>query len=195
MHFLKAAWAERASIAQHTARSGSPRTSSERCRSRSRPCSEQKRIAAILDKADAIQRKRQEAIRLTEELLRSAFLEMFGDPVTNPKGWERSTFGDETTLLQYGPRFHNQEYSSKGTRIVRITDLDDKGDLNFSAMPRLEVTDEDVHRYRLIPGDVIFARTGSVGKCAVIRGGEGEAIRLQFSPPRVLPISSSCAGA
>ncbi|RFP58921.1 MAG: restriction endonuclease subunit S [Limnothrix sp. CACIAM 69d] len=53
------------------------------------PIAEQKRIAAILDKADAVRRKRREAIRLTEELLRSTFLEMFGDPVTNPKGWER----------------------------------------------------------------------------------------------------------
>ena len=49
---------------------------------------EQKRIAAILDKADQVRRKRQEAIRLTEELGRSIFLDMFGDPVTNPKGWE-----------------------------------------------------------------------------------------------------------
>ena len=48
---------------------------------------EQRRIAAILDKADAIRRKRQETIRLTEEFLRSAFLDMFGDPVANPKGW------------------------------------------------------------------------------------------------------------
>lgn len=48
---------------------------------------EQRRIADILDKADAILRKRKEAIALTEDLLRSAFLEMFGDPVTNPKGW------------------------------------------------------------------------------------------------------------
>lgn len=52
------------------------------------PLNEQKRIAAILDKADAIRRKRKQAIALTEELLRSAFLEMFGDPVTNPKGWD-----------------------------------------------------------------------------------------------------------
>ncbi|MBP0000082.1 MAG: restriction endonuclease subunit S [Cyanobacteria bacterium SID2] len=52
------------------------------------PIAEQKRIAEILDKADAVRRKRQEAIRLTEELLRSTFLEMFGDPVTNPKGWD-----------------------------------------------------------------------------------------------------------
>lgn len=48
---------------------------------------EQRRIAAVLDKADAIRRKRQEVIALTEQLLRSTFLEMFGDPVTNLKRW------------------------------------------------------------------------------------------------------------
>ena len=51
------------------------------------PLEEQKRIAAILDKADALRRKRQQAIDLTDKLLRSVFLDMFGDPVTNPKGW------------------------------------------------------------------------------------------------------------
>ena len=62
------------------------------------PIAQQRRIAEILDRADAIRRKRQEAIRLTEELLRSAFLEMFGDPVTNSKGWETRYFGDVGTL-------------------------------------------------------------------------------------------------
>lgn len=52
------------------------------------PLPEQRRIADVLDKADAIRRKRKDAIALSEELLRSAFLEVFGDPVTNPKGWE-----------------------------------------------------------------------------------------------------------
>lgn len=52
------------------------------------PLEEQKRIAAILDKADQIRRKRQQAIDLSEQFLRSVFLDMFGDPVTNPKGWE-----------------------------------------------------------------------------------------------------------
>ena len=52
------------------------------------PLPEQKRIAAILDKADAIRRKRQQAIQLADEFLRATFLDMFGDPVTNPKGWE-----------------------------------------------------------------------------------------------------------
>ncbi|HHQ4765686.1 TPA: restriction endonuclease subunit S, partial [Aeromonas veronii] len=48
------------------------------------PLAEQKRIAAILDKADAIRQKRQQAIALADDFLRSIFLDMFGDPVTNP---------------------------------------------------------------------------------------------------------------
>jgi len=52
------------------------------------PLAEQKRIAAILDKADAIRRKRQATIKLADDFLRATFLDMFGDPVTNPKGWE-----------------------------------------------------------------------------------------------------------
>ncbi len=50
---------------------------------------EQKRIADILDKADAIRRKRRQAIQLTEEFLRSVFLDMFGDPKINPKNWKK----------------------------------------------------------------------------------------------------------
>ena len=51
------------------------------------PLNEQHRIVAILDKADTVRRKRAQSIRLTEELIRSVFLDMFGDPVTNQKGW------------------------------------------------------------------------------------------------------------
>lgn len=58
------------------------------------PLPEQKRIAAILDKADAIRRKRQQAIQLTDDFLRAVFLDMFGDPVTNPKGWAVRPVGD-----------------------------------------------------------------------------------------------------
>ena len=51
------------------------------------PLPEQRRIAAILDKADVLRAKRREAIAKLDQLLQSVFLEMFGDPVTNPKGW------------------------------------------------------------------------------------------------------------
>lgn len=62
------------------------------------PLSEQKRIVAILDKADAIRRKRRQAIRLADDFLRAVFLDMFGDPVTNPKGWELLPFSTVGTL-------------------------------------------------------------------------------------------------
>jgi type I restriction enzyme S subunit len=55
---------------------------------------EQKRIAAILDKADAIRRKLRQSLRLSDDFLRSVFLDMFGDPVTNPKGLPRAALGD-----------------------------------------------------------------------------------------------------
>jgi type I restriction enzyme S subunit len=58
------------------------------------PLTEQEHIASILDKADAIRRKRQEAIDLADTFLRSVFLKMFGDPVTNPMGWDEKPFGD-----------------------------------------------------------------------------------------------------
>ncbi len=62
------------------------------------PLEEQKRIAAILDKADAICQKRKQAIDLSDEFLRSVFLDMFGDPVTNPKGWEVEKFANVGSL-------------------------------------------------------------------------------------------------
>jgi type I restriction enzyme S subunit len=79
------------------------------------PLEEQRRIAAILDKADGVRRKRKEAIRLTKELLRSTFLEMFGDPVTNPKGWEIAKLGDFGKILTGNtpPRSVSENYGDE----------------------------------------------------------------------------------
>ncbi|MDF2372681.1 MAG: restriction endonuclease subunit S [Rhizobiaceae bacterium] len=54
---------------------------------------EQKRIVAILDKADQLRQKRRQAIALLDSLTQSIFLEIFGDPVSNPKGWPVRPFG------------------------------------------------------------------------------------------------------
>ncbi len=51
------------------------------------PLEVQKKIAAVLEKADALRRKREEQIKRLNDLLQATFLDMFGDPVTNPKGW------------------------------------------------------------------------------------------------------------
>lgn len=69
------------------------------------PLPDQKRIIAILDKADAIRRKRQQAIQLADEFLRAVFLDKFGDPVTNPKAWDTAELSDVVapgTIVTYG---------------------------------------------------------------------------------------------
>jgi type I restriction enzyme, S subunit len=76
------------------------------------PLAEQQRIATILDKADAIRRKRQQAIQLADDFLRAVFLDMFGDPVTNPKGWEVLTFG-EIGALDRGKSKHRPRNDPK----------------------------------------------------------------------------------
>jgi type I restriction enzyme S subunit len=72
------------------------------------PLNEQKRIAAILDKADAIRRKRQQAINLADDFLRSVFLDMFGDPVTNPKGWDVGKFFDISMLNPKAEKYDDE---------------------------------------------------------------------------------------
>lgn len=62
------------------------------------PLPEQKRIASILDKADALRQKRKQAIAKLDKLLQSVFLQMFGDPVTNPKGWDVVAFTEAGSL-------------------------------------------------------------------------------------------------
>ena len=58
------------------------------------PFAEQKRIAGILDAADALRAKRREALAQLDTLLQSTFLDIFGDPVTNPMGWEERSLGE-----------------------------------------------------------------------------------------------------
>ncbi|URQ97660.1 restriction endonuclease subunit S [Pseudoalteromonas sp. SCSIO 43095] len=72
------------------------------------PLEEQKRIAAILAKADSVRRKRQQAIDLADDFLRSVFLDMFGDPVTNPKGWKQGSFSDISVINPKAEKYDDE---------------------------------------------------------------------------------------
>ncbi len=134
------------------------------------PIAEQRRIAAMLDLADALRAKRRQSVALLGSLAETIFLEMFGDPVANPRRWPEGTLGDLLTFQQYGHRFYDEAYSDEGVRTARITDLNDAGELDFSAMPRMALTPEEQQKYLLRSGDLIFARSGAtVGKVALIR--------------------------
>ena len=122
------------------------------------PLGEQKRIAAILDKADAIRRKRQQAIQLADDFLRSVFLDMFGDPVTNPKGWEVKTVIDVSgSKLQNGAYYPKDMYNSAGTEMVHM------GDAFYDYVPRgkmkrVLVPDKDLQKYCFTSNDILISR-------------------------------------
>lgn len=141
--------------------------------------SEQRRIADILDKADGIRRKRKEAIALTEDLLRSAFLEMFGDPVTNPKGWDVMPLGDSTSLIDYGVTASARE-DAVGPKFLRITDIQDNR-VNWTAVPYCKCESGVAERARLATGDIVFARTGATtGKSFWIRDCPDRAVFASY---------------
>ena len=106
------------------------------------PLEEQKRIAEILDRAEELRYKRREAIAQLDTLTQAIFLEMFGDPFTNPKGWERIVLGDVITGASDGPHVSPQ-YSELGipflsTRHIRHGAID-WNDLKFISPEDAEI--------------------------------------------------------
>lgn len=81
------------------------------------PLEEQKRIAEILDRAEELRSKRREAIAQLDTLTQAIFIEMFGNPVTNPKGWNKHTLEEITMKITDGEHL-NPAFSSDGMPIV-----------------------------------------------------------------------------
>ncbi|MBZ4414690.1 restriction endonuclease subunit S [Myxococcus sp. XM-1-1-1] len=146
------------------------------------PLAEQRRIADILDKADAIRRKRKEAISLIEELLCSAFLGMFGDPVTNPKGWPTETI-DELCARgaglvdgPFGSSLKPEHYVDAGVKVVRNWNIyDDRFDFSeFKYVTPAKF--EEIRRSEVLPGDVLITTKGTVGDVCVAPDLGGPAV-------------------
>jgi type I restriction enzyme S subunit len=126
----------------------------------------QKQIAAILEKTDAACEKRRQANKLTEQFLQSAFLEMFGDPVTNPKGWRVANVYEIASNIQYGYT-ESATMEKVGPKFLRITDIQN-GMVNWDSVPYCKCPDLD--KYKLEDGDIVFARTGATtGKSLLIK--------------------------
>jgi type I restriction enzyme, S subunit len=135
------------------------------------PLPEQERIAAILDKADAVRKKRQQAIQLTDDFLRATFLDMFGDPVTNSKGWDTDLFEE---IIIDGPQnglYRPAEDYGKGTPILRIDSFYDGNINNLSGLKRIQIDKKIISTYQLRLNDIVINRVNSrkfLGKSALV---------------------------
>ncbi|MDI9635767.1 restriction endonuclease subunit S [Geitlerinema splendidum] len=94
------------------------------------PISEQKRIAAIAQKADRLRRTRRYALQLSDTYLQSVFLEMFGDPVTNPKGWKIVEIGDVCIKVTDGTH-QPPTFTASGIPFIFVQNIA-KGEIDFS---------------------------------------------------------------
>lgn len=128
------------------------------------PLPEQRRIAAILDQADALRAKRREALAQLDSLTQSIFIEIFGDALRSN---ERLTLRDLIDDFRYGT---SNKSGTSGYPALRIPNVA-SGSLDLTELKTVEVDAAEFQRLRLRDGDVLFVRTNGnpdfVGRCAV----------------------------
>ena len=128
----------------------------------------QAEIVSVLDKLTCIIESRKKELESFDELIKARFVEMFGDPIQNPKGWNIKRIGDVVTDVRYGtsnPAVEGGKYP-----YLRMNNLTNDGHLDLSDLKYIDISDEDLEKCVVRKGDVLFNRTNSidlVGKTAV----------------------------
>ncbi len=134
------------------------------------PLSEQKRIADILDRAEGLRSKRRASLALLDELTQSIFLDMFGDPVSNPKGWEMCILND--ICEEISDINHKMPKAvSTGVPFVSAKDLTNDGRLSFENVKYISQMDFEDYSRKSCPkkGDIIYSRIGAnLGKARIV---------------------------
>ena len=135
------------------------------------PLPEQRRIAAILDQAEALRNKRRAALAKLDTLAQSIFIGMFGDTVTNPRKWPVSELGP---LIQDGLQnglYKPSNLYGTGTPILRIDGFYAGAVSDLAALKRVKLSPQEVETYGLRANEVVVNRVNSpeyLGKCALI---------------------------
>ena len=133
---------------------------------------------AIASELDAIQKMidgYKAQLEDLDALAQSIFLDMFGDPVTNPKGWEKLTLKELTVKMSTGPfgsMLHKEDYDIDGIPSINPQDL--KG--NRISVENIALVNynkvQELNRYILHTNDIVIARRGDLSKCAIITQSE-----------------------
>ena len=130
----------------------------------------QTEIANILDGISSIISNRKQQLTKLDDLVKARFVEMFGDPVSNPKRWEKRALSDEAEIKigPFGSLLHKEDYITGGHALVNPSHIVG-GKITPDDM--LSVSDEkyaELTAYHLQVGDVVMGRRGEMGRCAVV---------------------------
>lgn len=156
------------------------------------PLEEQRRIAALLDKVSDLIAKRRTQMDKLDLLVKSRFVEMFGDQYSNPKKWETGKIRDVVSEARYGtsrPAVEGGAY-----KYLRMGNITFDGHLDLSDLKYIDIPESEIDKCIVKRGDVLFNRTNSkelVGKTCVFDLDEpmviaGYIIRVRVNE-RVLP--------
>jgi type I restriction enzyme, S subunit len=161
------------------------------------PIAEQKRIAEILDRTQSLISKRKEAIAKLDTLTQSIFLEMFGDPVTNPKGWDIAKVG-EIADVQGGLQVSSSRKKyPREVPYLRVANVY-RGFLNLSEIKMICATDIEISRTLLQKDDLLIVEghgnPNEIGRVALWDGSiincihQNHIIRARFNQSKIIPL-------
>ena len=128
------------------------------------PLPEQRRIVDLLSRAEGIVRLRREAEKKAAELIPALFLDMFGDPATNPKGWAECQLGDIAEVVSgvtKGRKFEGKK--TVEVPYLRVANVQ-AGHINLSVVKTIEVLPQEVDRLALQQGDIVLTEGGDFDK-------------------------------
>ena len=131
---------------------------------------EQERIVAELDCLSGVIEKKREQLKQLDALAQSIFYQMFGDPITNEKGWEVKKVKDifSVKIGPFGSLLHNSDYISGGTPLVNPIHMHNERicpDYDFSVSDNKL---KELGNYILHTDDIVLARRGDIGRCAIV---------------------------
>ena len=136
------------------------------------PLNEQRKIVMILDKVSDLLAKHHQQLDKLDELVKSRFIEMFGEPENNNKAWPVKSL-DKLCTVGSSKRVYQSEQSSEGVPFWRISDLVSKIDTGTvdSALFISEIKYTELKRAGLVPvtGDILVTSRGTLGRCYIIQ--------------------------
>lgn len=131
---------------------------------------EQRKIAAVLDKVSDLIAKRRQQLEKLDLLVKARFVEMFGDPVSNPLDWEKVALSDlaDVSIGPFGSLLHKEDYILGGHPLVNPSHIIDG---KICPDDKLTISDNkynELEPYHLKVNDVVMGRRGEMGRCAVV---------------------------